>query len=313
MWGTLLAKTNALFESFRQGEATDTGQAYFEDRLETLEEALFRADVDGASIQVVLEALREKQALLKDYNAIAWQEVIIETLAPLLETSQAFHSEALLASQDVLVLMLCGVNGSGKTTTLAKLAHAFRKHQVFVIGTDTFRVAADAQLVSWCQRVGVPYFTQEDGKGNSPSAVAFQGVEEALKQRVSQGKKTLILVDTSGRLHVDAPLMEELAKVKRSLVKALNVEADLKYSFKSLLVIDGTTGRNALQQVKQFDEAVQVDGLICTKLDASAKGGALLSITHHTKIPAIYVTAGESLDALHPFEAHAYLHSLING
>jgi fused signal recognition particle receptor len=311
MWGKLLAKTNALFESFRQSDATDTGQAYFEDRLESLEEALFRADVDGASIQVVLDALRAQSLLLKNTDPQAWQSVIMETLAPLLETAKGFDPNTLLASHDVLVLMLCGVNGSGKTTTLAKLAHAFKEHHVFVIGTDTFRAAADAQLVSWCNRVGVPYFTQEDGKGSSPSAVAFQGIEEALKQRGSDKRKTFILVDTSGRLHVDAPLMEELAKVKRSLLKALDAHADLRYRLKSLLVIDGTTGRNALPQVKQFDEAVQVDGLICTKLDASAKGGALLSIAHHTQIPTIYLTAGESVDALHLFQAEAYLNSLI--
>jgi fused signal recognition particle receptor len=311
MWATLLCKTHALFESFRQSPTPETSEHYFEDRLESLEEALFRADVDGASIQKVLDALNAQKTRLVHEGPNAWPVAIMETLAPMLDTGQGFEPETLLASKDVVVLMLCGVNGSGKTTTLAKLAHAFREHHVFVIGTDTFRAAADAQLVLWCQRLEVPYFTQEHSQSKAPSAVAFQGVEQALAQHALNKRKTVVLVDTSGRLHVDAPLMEELAKVKRSLLKALEGHEGLRYSFKSLLVIDGTTGKNALPQVKQFNEAVEMDGLICTKLDASAKGGALLSIAHHTKIPTIYVTAGESKEALHLFEAESYLNSLI--
>lgn len=321
LWQRLLQKTRQLFEA----SATTSEKSYemnWEERLESLEEALFRADVDAKSIDALLEHLESERPTLITADDTTWKQAVLSFLAslassvtdlPRLDLDEAFNQH------EVVVLMLCGINGSGKTTTIAKLAHAFQSQFVFVVGGDTYRAAADAQLVAWCDRVQVPYYTQADvsshGEGGaSPATVAFQGVEAALRQYQAEAntttQKCLVLLDTSGRLHVDAPLMEELAKVKRSVQKALAGTA-LNATLQTALVIDGTTGQNAIQQVKQFHEAVRVDGLICTKLDASAKGGALLAIARETGIATAYVTAGESVEAWHRFELRGYLASLL--
>ncbi len=320
MWQRFLQKTRRLFET----PPASTMNSQWESRLESLEEALFRADVDAKTIDALLEHLESQGASLASADEKTWKEAVQSFLQPYLRDLPVLDVQQALTHHDCVVLMLCGINGSGKTTTIAKLAHAFQSHFVFVVGGDTYRAAADAQLVAWCKRIDVPYYTQENTQAPnnqthsetsvSPATVAFQGVESALRQYQAEAntttQKCLVLLDTSGRLHVDAPLMEELAKVKRSVQKALASTA-LKSTLQTALVIDGTTGQNAIQQVKQFHEAVGVDGLICTKLDASAKGGALLAIARETGIATAYVTAGESVEAWHRFEAGAYLASLL--
>ena len=198
------------------------------------------------------------------------------------------------------VILVVGVNGAGKTTTIGKLAHNFKKagKTVLLGAADTFRAAATDQLNIWSERVGVPIVKQ--GMGADPAAVSFDTVQSG----ISRGSD-VVIIDTAGRLHNKVSLMEELSKIKRVMKKLLPGAPH-----EVLLVLDGSTGQNALEQAKQFTAATDVTALAITKLDGTAKGGVVLAIAHQFKIPVKYIGVGEKMDDLLLFDSHEFVDSL---
>jgi fused signal recognition particle receptor len=210
-----------------------------------------------------------------------------------------FHSD--LPSKPYIILVV-GVNGVGKTTTIGKLAHNFKKagKSVLLGAADTFRAAAVEQLTIWSERAGVPIVKQE--MGSDPAAVAFDTVQSALSRQ-----SDVVLIDTAGRLHNKAHLMEELSKIKRVIQKTI---PDAPHEV--LLVLDGSTGQNALEQAKHFTAATDVSALAITKLDGTAKGGVVLAIANQFKIPVKFIGVGEKIEDLLVFDKHEFVDSLFN-
>jgi fused signal recognition particle receptor len=201
------------------------------------------------------------------------------------------------------VIMIVGVNGGGKTTTIGKLAHMFKQagKSVMIGAADTFRAAANEQLEIWARRAGVEIVRQQ--QGSDPASVAFDTLGAALARNAD-----VVIIDTAGRLHTKTNLMEELKKIKRVLGKRLSGAPH-----EVLLVLDATTGQNALQQARLFHEAVGVTGLVLTKLDGTAKGGIVLAVSTELKIPVKYLGVGEQIDDLQPFDQQAFVDALFEG
>jgi fused signal recognition particle receptor len=199
--------------------------------------------------------------------------------------------------------MVVGVNGAGKTTSIGKLANVFREqgHKVIVGAADTYRAAANEQLEIWAQRAGVDIIRQAHGA--DPAAVAFDSLSSAISRNAD-----VVIIDTAGRLHTKVNLMEELKKIRRVMEKRLPGAPH-----EVLLVLDATTGQNALQQVKQFSAAVSVTGLILTKLDGTAKGGIVLAISNELKVPVRFIGVGERIDDLQIFDRKAFVDALFEG
>jgi fused signal recognition particle receptor len=205
------------------------------------------------------------------------------------------------AAERPRVVLLVGVNGVGKTTTIAKLAHLDREagREPLLVAADTFRAAAAEQLAAWGQRLGVDVVRQQHGA--DPAAVVFDGLTAALTRGVEA-----VYIDTAGRLHTKVNLMEELKKIHRTIGKKLPGAPHEIY-----LVLDATTGQNALSQARLFQEAVGVTGIILTKLDGTAKGGVALAVAHETGIPLRYLGVGEGLDDLKPFDSEAFVAAIL--
>jgi fused signal recognition particle receptor len=199
------------------------------------------------------------------------------------------------------VILVVGVNGTGKTTTIGKLAQKLREHDhsVLLAAADTFRAAAEEQLEIWAQRAGADFVGSE--RGGDPAAVAYDAIEAA-----SARGRDVVIVDTAGRLHTQTNLMDELAKVRRVIERRLPGAPH-----ETLLVVDATTGQNGLQQARLFGQAVDVTGVALTKLDGSAKGGVALAIAHELGLPVKLVGVGEGLDDLRPFDARDYAAALL--
>ena len=199
------------------------------------------------------------------------------------------------------MILVVGVNGTGKTTTIGKLAQKLREHDhsVLLAAADTFRAAAEEQLEIWADRAGADFVGSE--RGGDPAAVAYDAIEAA----TARGRD-IVIVDTAGRLHTQTNLMEELAKVRRVIERRLPGAPH-----ETLLVVDATTGQNGLQQARLFGEAVDVTGVALTKLDGSAKGGVALAIAHELGLPVKLVGVGEGLDDLRPFDARDYANALL--
>ena len=199
-----------------------------------------------------------------------------------------------------LVILIVGVNGTGKTTSIGKLAWRYRNEgkSVMLVAADTFRAAAIEQLQIWAERAGADFIRHQSGA--DPAAVIF----DALQAAKSRGKD-VVIIDTAGRLHTKVNLMEELKKINRVIKKVI---PDAPHQ--SLLVLDATIGQNALSQARQFIDTVGINGIILTKLDGTAKGGAIIGISHQLKIPVKYVGLGESIDDLEPFDPHAFVDGL---
>ena len=198
------------------------------------------------------------------------------------------------------VILVVGVNGVGKTTSIAKLAWRFKQEgkEVILVAADTFRAAAVEQLQKWGERMGVPVVSQRPGA--DPSAVAFDGIETA----ISRGAD-VVIVDTAGRLHTQVNLMKELQKIKRVIGKKMQGAPH-----ETLLVLDATTGQNAISQAKTFCEATDVTGIVLTKLDGTAKGGIVASIAHEMNIPVRYIGIGEQMEDLRPFDPDQFVEAL---
>ena len=199
--------------------------------------------------------------------------------------------------------MVVGVNGTGKTTTIGKLANQFRENgqKVLIGAADTFRAAANEQLEIWAKRAGVEIIQQK--AGSDPASIAFDTISSAIAKDID-----IVIIDTAGRLHTKVNLMEELKKIRRVIEKRLPSSPS-----EVLLVIDAGTGQNALQQVKQFQSAVGVTGIVLTKLDGTAKGGVILSIVDEMKIPVRFVGVGEQLDDLQVFDKDDFVAALFEG
>jgi len=271
--------------------------ALFED----LEVALIGADVGMPATQDLLAALRDRIRLKGLKTAEEVREALKDELAQRLAPCEG---QLQLAAGKPLVMMVAGVNGAGKTTSIGKLSHwlADQHKSVLLAAGDTFRAAAREQLVIWGQRNGVEVIQQSSG---DPAAVVFDAVQAAR----ARGRDVLI-ADTAGRLPTQLHLMDELKRVKRSLAKAMEGAPH-----EVLLVLDGTNGQNALAQVKAFDEAIGLTGLIITKLDGTAKGGVLAALAHQRRdkpLPILFIGVGEKLEDLQPFKAREFAEALFS-
>ena len=259
-----------------------------------LEDALIRADAGREAASEIVTRVRERYESGTDPSAL-----LVEEITGMFENDPALS----LPSGRLAVLMVVGVNGTGKTTSIGKLARHLRGlgKKVAVANSDTFRAAAGEQLGVWAERAGADYVTQE--RGADPGAVAFDAVEAA-KAR----DHDVLIVDTAGRLHSKKPLMDELAKVSRVLDKAAGREPD-----EVLLVLDATTGQNGIAQARAFTEAVGVTGVILAKMDGTAKGGIVLAVHEELGTPVRFVGTGEKLEDLEPFDPKTYAESLVRG
>lgn len=272
-----------------------------EDLFEELETALIMADAGMEATDKLLTALRArvKKDKLTDAQAVktALRDILAEHLAPL---EKAFPLDA----AKPLVVMIAGVNGAGKTTSIGKLAHAFQGQgaSVLLAAADTFRAAAREQLMEWGARNNVTVVSQE---GGDPAAVAFDAVNAGRARQAG-----VVMVDTAGRLPTQLHLMEELKKIKRVVAKA-----DGNAPHEVLLVVDGNTGQNAISQVKAFDAAIGLTGLIVTKLDGTAKGGTLAALAAGSQgvrpIPVYWIGVGEGMHDLQPFVAREFANALL--
>jgi len=264
---------------------------------EELESTLLMSDAGIDATAFLLDALKRKVKAEKLTDAAqvktALRALLIEMLTPL-------QKPLLLGKHQPLVMMITGVNGAGKTTTIGKLAKHLQAHDqsVLLAAGDTFRAAAREQLTVWGQRNNVTVIAQESG---DPAAVAFDAVHSAQARGIN-----VVMVDTAGRLPTQLHLMEELKKIKRVTAKGL---AEAPHEI--LLVIDGNTGQNALAQVKAFDDAIGLTGLVVTKLDGTAKGGVLAAIARSRPIPVYFIGVGEQIEDLQPFVAHEFVEALL--
>ncbi len=264
---------------------------------EELETVLLSADIGFAATQSLLESIRQKVSLKGLKDAIQLKESLKESLIELLEPIQKTLK---IEEHFPFVIMLVGVNGAGKTTSIGKLAKYFQGQgkSVLLAAGDTFRAAAVAQLVEWGNRNNVTVVSQHEN-GDS-AAVSYDAIQSAIAQKID-----IVLVDTAGRLPTQLNLMEEIKKVKRVINKALpNAPHEI------LLVLDSNIGQNALQQVKAFDEALTLTGLVLTKLDGTAKGGVICAIARERPVPLRFIGVGEALDDLQPFNARDYVTAL---
>ena len=282
----LLGKVDQLLSAFTRID---------EDLFEELEELLIISDVGVNTTEEILDELRTrvKDGRLKDPSEIRFQ--LSEILLRLVGDTEGLHLEKKPA-----VILVIGVNGVGKTTSIGKIAAELnsQKKKVVVAAADTFRAAAAEQLSVWCDRAGVDLIRQ--GAGADPAAVVFDAIAAAKSRNAD-----VLLVDTAGRLHNKKNLMDELAKINRVIMRELP-ESDRE----TLLVLDATTGQNAISQAKEFKEAAEITGLVLTKLDGTAKGGAILSIRRELNIPVKFIGVGEKIDDMKPFVPEAFVKAL---
>ena len=289
---TGLAKTSTNLTTLFVGAKID------DDLYDELEAALLMADTGVEATHYLLDTLKKKvkSERLTEAEQVkkALRAILIELLSPL-------QKPMVLGRHQPLVVMIAGVNGAGKTTTIGKLAKHLQAHQqsVLLAAGDTFRAAAREQLAIWGQRNNVTVISQESG---DPAAVAFDAVQSGRARRVD-----VVMIDTAGRLPTQSHLMEELKKVRRVVAKA---QASAPHEV--LLVIDGNTGQNALAQVKAFDDALQLTGLVVTKLDGTAKGGVLAAVAKTRPVPVYFIGVGEKIEDLQPFVAEEFVDALLS-
>lgn len=269
--------------------------------LDELEEALISADVGVDTTVEIIQRIEKRVAKDKYLNTAELNEILKGEIAGMLSAKpQENPGYELPENKKPYVILVVGVNGVGKTTTIGKLAYNYKAagKSVLLGAADTFRAAAVDQLTVWSQRVGVPIVKQ--AMGSDPSAVAFDAVQSGLAKNAD-----VILIDTAGRLHNKRHLMDELGKIHR-VIKKVIPEAPHEV----LLVLDGSTGQNALEQAKQFTSATDVTAMAITKLDGTAKGGVVLSIAHQFNIPVKYIGIGERMEDLQVFDQQEFVDAL---
>ena len=275
-----------------------------EEVLDNLEDALVSADVGVDTTIEIIKKIEDRVARDKYLGTSELNNILKEEIEQLLVDAPASNSYAFdsdLPTKPYIILVV-GVNGVGKTTTIGKLAYNFKEagKNVLLGAADTFRAAAVDQLTIWSERVGVPIIKQD--MGSDPAAVAFDTAQSA----VAKGSE-VVLIDTAGRLHNKAHLMEELSKIKRVIQKVI---PDAPHEV--LLVLDGSTGQNALEQAKHFTAATDVSAIAITKLDGTAKGGVVLAIANQFKIPVKFIGVGEKMTDLLVFDKHEFVDSLFD-
>lgn len=271
--------------------------------LDNLEEALITSDVGVETTLKIIRRIEDRVARDKYVNTDELNKILREEIGALLQENKTedLVDFVVPAGKKPYVIMVVGVNGVGKTTTIGKLSHAFklRGHQVMLGAADTFRAAAVDQLTIWSKRVDVPIVSQ--GMGADPASVAF----DTLSSAVAKGAD-VVIIDTAGRLHNKVNLMNELSKIKKVMQKVI---PDAPHEV--LLVLDGSTGQNAIEQCKQFTAATEVTALAITKLDGTAKGGVVIGISDQFKIPVRYIGVGEKMDDLQVFNKNEFVDSLL--
>lgn len=289
-----LAKSRALFAQ-RLGAAFGRGAERDAD-FEALEEALIEGDVGVRATQALLDELRR---LPSDQRNPAGMTAALRAEMRALVRDPAPEPDPL--PNRPWVILVVGVNGVGKTTTIGKLAarHRAAGRSVLLVAGDTFRAAAIDQLGIWAERSGSQIVKQSPG--SDPSSVVFDGMSAAIARQVD-----VVIIDTAGRLHTKVNLMEELKKVRRVIDRARSGAPD-----EVLLVVDATTGQNAVSQARTFSEAVDVTGVVLTKLDGSARGGVVVAISHELGLPVRYIGVGEAVGDLQPFDPDAYIDGLL--
>ena len=272
--------------------------------LDNLEEVLISSDVGVATTLKIIERIEKRVAQDKYLGTEELNEILREEIASLLaETNTGNDSEFIVPSTTrPYVIMVVGVNGVGKTTTIGELAHQFKNagYKVVLGAADTFRAAAIDQLQIWADRVGVPIVKQQ--MGSDPASVAFDTLQSAVSQNAD-----VVIIDTAGRLHNKLGLMNELSKVKRVMQKVVE---DAPHDV--LLVLDGSTGQNAFEQAKQFTAATEVTSLAVTKLDGTAKGGVVIGISDQFQVPVKYIGVGEGIKDLQVFNKFEFVDSFFN-
>jgi fused signal recognition particle receptor len=276
-----------------------------EEFLEGLENILVAADVGVETTLDIIDAVTERAKNETYRSEGELNRMVMEEIRKMLMDTREEHPADFdrPLSAKPYVILIVGVNGAGKTTSVAKLAHNYEKagKKVIIAAADTFRAAAYEQLKIWADRAGVPIIGQ--GQGADPASVVYDSVSSA----VSRGSD-VVLVDTAGRLHNKSHLMEELAKIMRVAKKKIP-----EAPHEVLLVLDGTTGQNAVQQAREFTRFVNVTGLVITKLDGTAKGGIVLSISRELKLPVKYVGVGETIEDLQLFDREKFVEALLAG
>lgn len=273
-----------------------------EDVLDQLEEALVGADVGIDTTIKIIERIEKRVKQDKYVNTAELNQLLQQEIQDMLVDAPDFSYKdfGIPEGKKPYVILVVGVNGVGKTTTIGKLAHNYKKagKEVVLGAADTFRAAAVDQLTIWSERVGVPIVKQ--AMGSDPSAVAFDTVKSAVARNAD-----VVIIDTAGRLHNKLHLMDELSKIKRVIQKVI---PDAPHEV--MLVLDGSTGQNALEQARQFTATTEVTALSITKLDGTAKGGVVLAIANQFKIPVKYIGVGEKIDDLIIFDKHEFVDSL---
>jgi len=297
-----LEKTrSSVFEKITRAVA---GKSTVDDEvLDEIEEALVTSDVGLDTTVKIIEALEERVARDKVMGEHELMDMLYEIISNLMKHEGGMWEDfELPKTEGPYVLMVVGVNGVGKTTTIGKLAHQFKQkgYNIVLGAADTFRAAAIDQLVVWGERTGVPVVKQQ--MGSDPASVAF----DTLQHAVSKGAD-LAIIDTAGRLHNKTNLMQELSKVRRVMDKVIPGAPN-----EVLLVLDGSTGQNALLQAKAFAEATQITSLAVTKLDGTAKGGVVIGISDQLNIPVKFIGVGEGMEDLQLFNPQAFALSLFN-
>ncbi|MFH6768237.1 signal recognition particle-docking protein FtsY [Gaetbulibacter aquiaggeris] len=295
-----LEKSNTNF--FNKLSKAVAGKSKVDDEvLDNLEEILVSSDVGVNTTLKIIERIEERVSKDKYLGTDELNQILREEIAGLLSETNSGEASEFIIPQDKkpYVIMVVGVNGVGKTTTIGKLASQFKKQGLNVVlgAADTFRAAAIDQLQVWADRVGVPLVKQS--MGSDPASVAFDTLKSAVTQNAD-----VVIIDTAGRLHNKVNLMNELTKVKRVMQK---VVADAPHDV--MLVLDGSTGQNAFEQAKQFTAATEVTSLAVTKLDGTAKGGVVIGISDQFKIPVKYIGVGEGIDDLQVFNKYEFVDS----
>lgn len=299
-----LEKTKDSFFN-KLGKAVAGKSTVDESVLDDLEEVLVNSDVGVQTTIKIIDRIEERVARDKYLSAQELDKILKEEIAGLLTdnnttTTQGFEIEK--GREKPFVILVVGVNGVGKTTTIGKLAARFKAQGLKVVlgAADTFRAAAVDQLKMWGERVEVPVVAK--GMNTDPSAVAFDAVKQAVDD-----KADVVIIDTAGRLHTKVNLMNELTKIKRVIQKFIEDAPD-----EVMLVLDGSTGQNAIIQAREFTKATDVTSLTITKLDGTAKGGVVIGISDEFKIPVKYIGVGEKVEDLQEFDRMAFVESLFN-
>lgn len=273
---------------FGKGELTDE---FFDD----LESMLISSDMGVKTTNDIIADVKQKCKKSHIKTQEDFKDILRNSILEILDKGKQSEEKYPMA------ILVIGVNGVGKTTSIGKMANYFKqqKKDVMLIAGDTFRAAATDQLTEWANRAKVKIVKQ--GEGADSASVVFDGMSSAKAKGVD-----VVLIDTAGRLHVKANLMEELKKIDRVVAKEWN-----EVNYKKYIVIDSTTGQNALSQVQYFNEAVGIDGIILTKLDGTSKGGIVIPIVNELHVPVVFIGVGEGIDDLQPFDADEFVKAII--